>query len=60
MTAAAVGCVSGPDSGPVSALLTALHAAAASAPSACATSETTSGIWLDSKQLLAALPEPSP
>ena len=59
MTAAAVGCVSAPDSGPVSALLTAHRAAAASAPSACATSETTSGIWSDSKQLPAALPEPS-
>lgn len=53
----AVGCVSAPDSGLVSALLTALHAAAASAPSAGATSERTSGIWLDSTPPPAARPE---
>lgn len=54
MTAAAVGSVSAPESGLASALLTALHAAAASAPSACATSERTSETWWDSKLLLAA------
>lgn len=42
MTADAVGCVSAPDSGPVSVLLTALHVA--SELSAYATSERTSGI----------------
>lgn len=55
MTAAAGGSVSAPESGLVSALLTALHAAAASAPFAYATSERTSEIWWwDSKLLLAA------
>lgn len=57
MTAAAVGSVSAPESALVSVLLTALHAAAASAPSAYATSETTSEIWWDSKLQLAAQPE---
>lgn len=55
--AAAADCVSAPDSGPVSDLLTAHHAAAASAPSAYATSEMTSGIWLDSRPQPAAQPE---
>ena len=59
MTAAAVGSVSAPESGLVhlSALLTALHAAAAAAPSACATSEKTSETWWDSKLPLVAQPE---
>lgn len=55
MTAAAVGCVSAPE--PVPALLAVLHVAAASAPSACATSEMTSETWWDSKPLPAAQPE---
>lgn len=55
MTGAAVGCVSAPASEP--ALLAVLHVAAASAPSACATSETMSETWWDSKPLLAARPE---
>lgn len=53
MTADAAGCVSG--TGSVSPTA---HPAAA-ALSACATSATTSAIWLGSKRLPAALPEPS-
>lgn len=56
MTGDAADCVSVPDS--VLALPAVLHAA--SELSACATSETKSGIWLDSKQLPAAQPELSP
>lgn len=53
MTADAAGCVSGTGS----VLPTAHHAAAAL--SACATSATTSAIWLGSKRLPSAPPEPS-
>lgn len=58
MTVAA-GCVFAPDSELVSAKLTVLHAAAASAPSAYATSGMMSETWSDSKQLTAEQPEPS-
>lgn len=51
-----MGCVSAPESVPVSALLADLHVAA-SAPSACATSEMMFGTcWWDSKLLPAAQP----
>lgn len=58
MTAAAVGCVSGPDSGLVLARLTALRAVAAvSVPSACAIFERTFETWSDSTPPPVALPE---
>lgn len=53
MTADAAGCVSGTASVPPTA-----HRAAAEL-SACATSAMTSAIWLGSKRLPAAPPEPS-